>query len=206
VLGTSLRAKQGRRQDFAGWHQDTAYAEVKPIVVIVALALHRRGRTMAASVAFLALHRGPLLSHKEAFSNRQPAVTRAVHRTPHSTRHAPWISSLIPAGSRCSNNAIIHSSKPNFGNDRRILFSARNGTNAGLAARAAGVGGCWYAVGMTMATSMPDPQTADRDGRRGIGRLATRRPRSRQACCFVALNGRRARYREWTSGKSPGGD
>src|SRR6266404_4145657 len=37
--GTSLRAKAADGKTFAGWHQDTAYADVKPIVVIVALAL-----------------------------------------------------------------------------------------------------------------------------------------------------------------------
>jgi non-haem Fe2+, alpha-ketoglutarate-dependent halogenase len=37
--GTSLRAKVADGRTFAGWHQDTAYADVKPIVLIVALAL-----------------------------------------------------------------------------------------------------------------------------------------------------------------------
>src|ERR1700723_708621 len=31
--GTSLRAKPADGRTFAGWHQDTAYADVKPIVV-----------------------------------------------------------------------------------------------------------------------------------------------------------------------------
>lgn len=37
--GTSLRAKMADGKTFAGWHQDTAYADVRPIVPIVALAL-----------------------------------------------------------------------------------------------------------------------------------------------------------------------
>jgi hypothetical protein len=37
--GVTLRLKQPDAKTFAGWHQDTAYSDIKPIVVIAALAL-----------------------------------------------------------------------------------------------------------------------------------------------------------------------
>ena len=39
VWGVSLRLKEADGKTFAGWHQDTAYCDIKPIVVIAALAL-----------------------------------------------------------------------------------------------------------------------------------------------------------------------
>ena len=53
------------RKTFAGWHQDTAYADVRPIVVIVALALSRAGNGCIRAIP--GSHRGKLLPHKEAF-------------------------------------------------------------------------------------------------------------------------------------------
>jgi len=80
--GTSLRAKQPDGKTFAGWHQDTAYADVKPIVVIVALALSPARTENGCIRGIPGSHRGPLLPHKEAggIRNQQPALTRAVHR------------------------------------------------------------------------------------------------------------------------------
>ncbi|HEY6434627.1 MAG TPA: phytanoyl-CoA dioxygenase family protein, partial [Acetobacteraceae bacterium] len=66
--GTSLRAKQADGKTFAGWHQDTAYADVKPIVVIVALALSPARAGNGCIRGIPGSHRGPLLPHKEAFA------------------------------------------------------------------------------------------------------------------------------------------
>ena len=66
--GTSLRAKQPDGKTFAGWHQDTAYADVKPIVVIVALALSPARTENGCIRGIPGSHRGPLLPHKEAFA------------------------------------------------------------------------------------------------------------------------------------------
>ena len=65
--GTSLRAKMPDGKTFAGWHQDTAYADVRPIVLIVALALSRSRAVDGCIRAIPGSHRGPLLPHKEAF-------------------------------------------------------------------------------------------------------------------------------------------
>ena len=66
--GTSLRAKNADGRTFAGWHQDTAYADVKPIVIIVALALSAARTENGCIRGIPGSHRGPLLSHKEAFA------------------------------------------------------------------------------------------------------------------------------------------
>ena len=51
AVSFSLKAPDGRT--FAGWHQDTAYSDVKPIVVIVALALSPARATLSPSAVQL---------------------------------------------------------------------------------------------------------------------------------------------------------
>jgi non-haem Fe2+, alpha-ketoglutarate-dependent halogenase len=119
--GTSLRAKQPDGRTFAGWHQDTAYADVKPIVVIAALALSPARSDNGCIRGIPGSHRGPLLPHKEAFAtdsllSREQYIDAAFDETPAVDFE------LDPGEIALFNNAIIHSSKPNFGSDRRILF------------------------------------------------------------------------------------
>jgi non-haem Fe2+, alpha-ketoglutarate-dependent halogenase len=119
--GTSLRAKQADAKTFAGWHQDTAYADVKPIVVIVAVALSPARTENGCIRGIPGSHRGPLLPHKEAFAtnsllSREQFIDAPVDET------AAVDFSLDPGEIALFNNGIVHSSKPNFGNDRRILF------------------------------------------------------------------------------------
>src|SRR5262249_53711730 len=117
----SLRAKQADGKTFAGWHQDTAYADVKPIVVIVALALSLARSENGCIRGIPDSHRGPLLTHKEAFAtdsllSREQYIDAAIDET------SAVDFELNPGEIALFNNAIIHSSKPNFGSDRRILF------------------------------------------------------------------------------------
>ena len=119
--GTSLRAKEPDGRTFAGWHQDTAYADVKPIVVIVALALSPARAENGCIRVIPGSHRGPLLPHKETFGtdsllSREQYIDAAIDE-------AKAIDlALEPGEIALFNNAIIHASKPNFGSDRRILF------------------------------------------------------------------------------------
>src|SRR5271169_1046208 len=85
--GTSLRAKPADGRTFAGWHQDTAYADVKPIVVIVALALSPARAENGCVRGIPGSHRGPLLPHKEAFAtdsllSREQYIDAAFDATP----------------------------------------------------------------------------------------------------------------------------
>ena len=119
--GTSLRAKAADGKTFAGWHQDTAYAEVKPIVVIVALALSASRSANGCIRGIPGSHRGPLMPHREAFKtdsllSREQFIDAAFDRS------AAVDFALDPGEIALFNNAIIHGSNPNFGADRRILF------------------------------------------------------------------------------------
>ena len=119
--GTSLRAKRADGKTFAGWHQDTAYADVRPIVVIVALALSRSRAADGCIRAIPGSHRGPLLAHKEAFQTAS-LLSREQYIDADFDQSTAVDFELEPGEAAFFNNAMIHSSNPNFGKDRRILF------------------------------------------------------------------------------------
>jgi non-haem Fe2+, alpha-ketoglutarate-dependent halogenase len=119
--GTSLRAKWPDGRTFAGWHQDTAYSDVKPIVVIVALALSTARSENGCIRGIPGSHRGPLLPHKEAFAT-DSLLSREQYIDAPFDRTTAVDFALDPGEIALFNNALIHSSKPNFGSDRRILF------------------------------------------------------------------------------------
>ena len=119
--GTSLRAKRADGRTFAGWHQDTAYADVRPIVVIVALALSPSGSEEGCIRAVPGSHRGKLMPHKEAFRT-DSLLSREQYIDAPVDEAAAVDLALNPGEIALFNNAIIHSSKPNFGRDRRIIF------------------------------------------------------------------------------------
>jgi len=119
--GTSLRAKAADGKTFAGWHQDTAYADVKPIVVIVALALSPSRAENGCIRGIPASHLGPLLPHKEAFRT-DSLLSREQYIDAEFDRSAAVDFALEPGEIALFNNAIVHGSNPNFGADRRILF------------------------------------------------------------------------------------
>lgn len=119
--GTSLRAKAADGKTFAGWHQDTAYADVKPIVVIAALALSPCRAANGCIRGIPGSHEGPLLPHKEAFGTNSLLSREQFIEAPIDESKAVDFE-LDPGEIAFFNNAICHSSNPNFGNDRRIIF------------------------------------------------------------------------------------
>jgi len=119
--GTSLRAKAADGRTFAAWHQDTAYADVRPIVVIVALALSPCRPTDGCIRAIPGSHLGPLLPHREAFAT-DSLLSREQYIAAPIDEGAAVDLALEPGEIALFNNAIIHSSNPNFGADRRVLF------------------------------------------------------------------------------------
>jgi hypothetical protein len=119
--GTSLRAKMPDGKTFAGWHQDTAYADVRPIVLIVALALSPSRSRDGCIRALPGSHRGPLLPHKEAFGTNS-LLTREQFIDAAIDQSGSVDLELDPGEIALFNNAIIHSSNPNRGRDRRIVF------------------------------------------------------------------------------------
>jgi hypothetical protein len=119
--GTSLRAKAADGRTFAGWHQDTAYADVRPIVVIVALALSPARAADGGVRAIPGSHRGPLLPHREAFGTESLLSREQYIDAPIPEAEAVDLE-LDPGEAAFFSNAIVHSSRPNHGRDRRILF------------------------------------------------------------------------------------
>jgi len=119
--GTSLRAKAADGRTFAGWHQDTAYADVKPIVVIVALALSPCRAVNGCIRGIPGSHNGPLLPHREAFGT-QSLLSREQYIDAPIDESKAVDFELDPGEIALFNNAICHSSNPNFGNDRRIIY------------------------------------------------------------------------------------
>ena len=119
--GTSLRLKEADGKTFAGWHQDTAYAEVKPIVVICALALSPCTRESGCIRVMPKSHKWDLLPHREnvgtdSLLTREQTIDAALDDT-----QAVDLE-LAPGEVAFFNNAICHSSAPNHSDDRRILF------------------------------------------------------------------------------------
>ena len=119
--GTSLRAKAADGKTFAGWHQDTAYADVKPIVLIVALALSPSRARDGCIRGIPGSHLGPLLPHKEAFGTSS-LLTREQYIDAAVEESSAVDFELDPGEAALFSNAIVHSSNPNRGRDRRILF------------------------------------------------------------------------------------
>ncbi len=119
--GTSLRAKNADGKTFAGWHQDTAYADVKPIVLIVALALSPCGKENGCIRGLPGTHKGPLFPHKEAFGTSSLLTREQSIDAPLDETKAVDFA-LEPGEVAIFNNAICHSSNANFGKDRRIIF------------------------------------------------------------------------------------
>ncbi len=119
--GTSLRAKAPDGKTFAGWHQDTAYADVKPIVLIVALALSPCRAVNGCIRGIPGSHLGPLLPHTEAFGTDSLLSREQYIGVP--VDEASAVDFELDAGEiALFNNAICHSSNANFGDDRRIIF------------------------------------------------------------------------------------
>jgi hypothetical protein len=118
--GTSLRAKAADGKTFAGWHQDTAYADVKPIVVIVAVALSPCRAVNGCIRGIPGSHKGPLLAHKETFGTNSLLSREQYIAAPFDQSTAVDFE-LDPGEIALFNNAICHSSNPNFGTDRRII-------------------------------------------------------------------------------------
>jgi len=119
--GVSLRVKEPGSPAFAGWHQDTAYCDIKPIVVIALVALSECTEASGPVLVVPGSHNGPLLPHKEYFGTdslltREQEIIAGLDE-------ARAVALPMASGEMVFfNNAICHSSRPNLSDDRRILM------------------------------------------------------------------------------------
>ena len=121
VWGVSLRLKEPDGRTFAGWHQDTAYCDIRPIVAIAALALSDCGEEAGCLHVIPGSHRWDTLPHRECFGT-DSLLTRE-QRIDAPLDESTAVSLPMAAGEAVIfNNAICHSSLPNRGDDRRIVF------------------------------------------------------------------------------------
>ena len=121
VWGVSLRLKEPDGKTFAGWHQDTAYCDIKPIVVIAALALSDCSADAGCLRVIPGSHRWDLLPHRECFGTDSMLTREQRIDAPLDENAA--VSLPMAAGEAVFfNNAICHSSGPNVSCDRRIVF------------------------------------------------------------------------------------
>ena len=121
VWGVSLRLKEPDGRTFAGWHQDTAYCDIRPIVVIAALALSDCGSEAGCLRVLPGSHRGALLPHREHFGSDSLLTREQQIEAP--IDEAAAVTLPMAAGEAVLfNNAICHSSGPNRSDDRRIVF------------------------------------------------------------------------------------
>ena len=121
VWGVSLRLKEADGKTFAGWHQDTAYCDIKPIVVIAAVALSDCSTDAGCLRVIPGSHRGALLPHREHFGTDSLLTREQEIEEP--IDEAAAVTLPMAAGEAVFfNNAICHSSGPNVSRDRRIVF------------------------------------------------------------------------------------
>jgi non-haem Fe2+, alpha-ketoglutarate-dependent halogenase len=119
--GQSLRLKRTDGKSFAGWHQDTAYANVQPINVIAALALSPCRVRQGCIRAIPGSHKWDLLPHKENFGTASILSREQTIDADFDDSTAVEME-LDPGECAFFYHAICHSSGPNHGPDRRIVF------------------------------------------------------------------------------------
>ena len=125
VWGVSLRLKEADGKTFAGWHQDTAYCDIRPIVVIAALALSDCSEEAGCLRVIPGSHRGALLPHREHFGSDSLLTREQQIDAPIDEDAA--VSLPMAAGEAVFfNNAICHSSGPN----RELMTGASSSSSS----------------------------------------------------------------------------
>lgn len=116
----AFRVKKPDGKTFAGWHQDTAYGPIKPIMIIGALALSACTVRHGCLSVIPGSHRTGLLPHAES-AEPDSILARGQYITaPFDTSNASDI--VLEAGEIGLFNAdIIHGSQPNTSGEPRIL-------------------------------------------------------------------------------------
>lgn len=115
------RIKSAESKTFAGWHQDSAYFSVQPILVFGALALSDCGTDAGCLRVIPGSHKWPLLPHQDT-EDPDSILARGQYISADFDRSAAVDLALKPGEIALINHAIVHSSTPNQSRDRRILL------------------------------------------------------------------------------------
>ncbi len=117
----AFRIKKPDRRTYAGWHQDTVYSTVRPIVVFGALALSDCGTEQGCLRAIPGSHRWDMLHHTET-GDPDSILVRGQYIDADFDQSTAVDLVLKPGEMALFNNHIVHGSQANLSDDRRILL------------------------------------------------------------------------------------
>jgi non-haem Fe2+, alpha-ketoglutarate-dependent halogenase len=115
------RIKKPDGRTFAGWHQDTAYGGVKPLLAFGALALSECGSREGCLRVVPGSHKWGTLPHTDT-EDPLSILARGQYITGEFDKSHIVDLALRPGEMVVINNAIVHCSGPNSGTDRRIML------------------------------------------------------------------------------------
>ena len=114
------RVKEPDGKTFAGWHQDSVYLPVKPILVFGTLALSECGSEAGCLRVIPGSHKWDPLPHADT-EDRDSILARGQYIRAEFDKSNAVDLALKPGEMALINNAIVHSSAPNRGRDRRMM-------------------------------------------------------------------------------------
>ncbi|MBM3542147.1 MAG: phytanoyl-CoA dioxygenase family protein [Alphaproteobacteria bacterium] len=117
----AFRVKANDGRTHAGWHQDTAYTRMRPILAIGALALGPCGREQGCLSVIPGTHHGPLLPHVESADETSILARGQSIAQPVETDRAVDLA-LQPGELAIFHYNIVHGSRPNISADRRMML------------------------------------------------------------------------------------
>lgn len=117
----AFRNKANDGRTFAGWHQDTLYLPIEPILVIGALALSECGPEEGCLKVIPGSYKGESLPHGEA-SDPDSILARGQYIESGFDESQAVDLALRPGEIGLFNSGIIHGSGTNSGRDRRLML------------------------------------------------------------------------------------
>ena len=115
------RIKKPDGQTFAGWHQDTAYGGVKPLLAFGALAFSECSEREGCLRVVPGSHKWDVLPHADT-EDPKSILARGQYITADFDKSNIVDLALRPGEMALINNAIVHSSGTNTSTDRRIML------------------------------------------------------------------------------------
>ena len=117
----AFRIKEPDGKTFAGWHQDGAYNPIKPILAIGALALSECSVSTGCLNVIPGSHKGGTLPHEDT-GDPDSILSRGQYITEDFDKSKAVDIELKPGEIGIFYSEIIHGSRVNTGNDRRIML------------------------------------------------------------------------------------
>jgi non-heme Fe2+,alpha-ketoglutarate-dependent halogenase len=114
------RVKKPDGKTFAGWHQDSVYLPVDPILIFGPLALSQCGPDAGCLRVIPGSHKWGKLPHADT-EDPDSILARGQYITAEFDASTAVDLALRPGEMALINNAIVHCSGPNTSNDRRIM-------------------------------------------------------------------------------------